>query len=123
MGADANPPGTPPFQVLGTRSEKSTLPVRNSRAVDQFVVKTCASEEVCYLEGYIFTNCTGFEVHLEIYENDCREPQFTLPAGAPIYYSYPQPANAGDPRPTSIHLGYDDLKVGTTSVRAYKVVL
>jgi hypothetical protein len=115
-GADDLVPPGPPYQVFGTRSEKSTLTVRNSRAADQFVVKTCNEEEVCYLEGYLFTNCIGFEVHLEIYDNDCREPQFELPAASPVYYSaIADPDNV-------IDLGYTGLSVGTTPVRAYKVV-
>ncbi len=115
-GADAPTPPAPPFQVQGTRSEKSTLTVRNSRAADQFTITTCATEDICYLEGYIFTNCTGFEVHLEIYENDCRKPQFMLPAALPVYYArIADPANV-------IDLGYTGLRVGTTPVRAYKVI-
>ncbi len=115
-GADSDSPPSPPFQVRGTRSEKSALPVRNSRAADQFIVKTCNPEEVCYLEGYIFTNCIGFEAHLEIYESDCRVPQFELPQASPVFYSaIADPANI-------IDLGYTGLQVGTTAVRAYKVI-
>jgi len=111
--ADDLPPGNPPFAVFGTRSEKSTLTARNSRAADQFIVKTCNDEEVCYLEGYIFTNCVGFEAHLEIYENDCREPDFALPGGTPYYTRVADEV---------IDLGYTGLRVGATEVRAYKVV-
>jgi hypothetical protein len=98
--------------VFGTRSEKSTLTPRNSRAADQFVIKTCAEEEVCYIEGYIFTNCISFEAHLEIYENDCRDPDFMLPGGTPYYQRVATEI---------IDLEYDGLRVGSTNVRAYKV--
>jgi len=118
-GADAREPEPGPYNVFGTRSEKSTLTARNSRAADQFVVKTCDTEEVCYLEGYIFTNCAGFNVYLEIYENDCREPVFTLPANSPIFY--PPSGEANRPVPTVVDLGITGLRVGTTNVRAYKV--
>ncbi|MBX3405118.1 MAG: hypothetical protein KF869_00015 [Phycisphaeraceae bacterium] len=112
-GADGPAPPAPPIAVYGTRSEKSVLPVRDSRAADQFIIKPCQTpEEICYLEGYIFTNCTGFEVHLEIYRNDCDEPDFVLPGGVPFYHT------------TNVRvedLGLSGLRVGTTNVRAYKV--
>lgn len=111
-GADDPQPANPPFLVSGTRSEKSTLVPRNSRAADQFVIKTCAPEEVCYLEGYIFTNCLSFEAHLEIYENDCREPDFTLPGGVPYFHRIADQV---------VDLEYDNLRVGSTAVRAYRV--
>lgn len=104
--------GGPPHVVFGTRSEKSTLTARNSRAADQFVIKTCAPEEVCYLEGYIYTNCLSFEAHLEVYENDCREPDFALPGGTPYYTRIADQV---------IDLEYNNLQVGPTAVRAYKV--
>ena len=62
----------------------------------------------------------GFEVHLEIYENDCREPQFRLPEGGPVFYPPSDPAQR--PIPEVIDLGYTGLRIGTTSVRAYKVI-
>jgi predicted outer membrane repeat protein len=111
-GADESEPANPPYDVFGTRSEKSTLTPRNSRAADQFVIKTCAEEEVCYIEGYIFTNCISFEAHLEIYENDCRDPDFMLPGGTPYYQRVATEI---------IDLEYDGLRVGSTNVRAYKV--
>ena len=111
--ADDNPPGNAPFDVFGTRSEKSNLTPRNSRAADQFVVKTCEDEMVCYIEGYIFTNCISFEAHLEIYENDCREPDFSLPGGVPYYTRIADQI---------IDLGYTGLRVDGVEVRAYKVV-
>ncbi|MBX3405813.1 MAG: hypothetical protein KF869_03525 [Phycisphaeraceae bacterium] len=112
-GADgANPPPAP-ITVPGTRSEKSTLTPRNSRAADQFVIKTCDIEEICYIEGYMLTNCTGFTAHLEIYENDCDEPLFTIPVTNSPYYH--RTANVIE------DLGLEGLRVGTTNVRAYKI--
>jgi hypothetical protein len=112
-GADGPAPPAPPIPVFGTRSEKSALPVRDSRAADQFIIKPCQTpEEICYIEGVIFTNCTGFEVHLEIYRNDCDEPDFVLPGGVPFYHT------------TNVRvedLGLSGLRVGTTNVRAYRV--
>jgi len=111
-GADAQPPGNPPFIAYGTRSEKSNLTARNSRAADQFVVNTCEPEEVCYIEGYIFTNCISFEAHLEIYTNDCRVPNFLLPNGTPYY------TRVAD---RVVDLGYTGIRVDGTNVKAYKV--
>ncbi len=111
-GAD-DPTPEPPHTVFGTRSEKSTLTPRNSRAADQFQIKTCDTETVCYLEAYIYTNCISFEAHLEIYENDCREPDFALPGGTPYYQRVADQV---------IDLGFTGLRVGTTNVRAYKVI-
>ncbi len=112
-GADGPNPPPSPIVVPGTRSERSNLPPRDSRAADQFVVKTCDSEEICYIEGYMLTNCTGFTAHLEIYENDCDEPYFRIPVTNSPYYH----------RTATVieDLGLEGLRVGTTNVRAYRV--
>jgi hypothetical protein len=112
-GADGPNPPPSPIVVPGTRSEKSNLPPRDSRAADQFVIKSCDSEEICYIEGYMLTNCTGFTAHLEIYENDCDEPYFRIPVTNSPYYH--RTANAIE------DLGLEGLRVGTTNVRAYRV--
>lgn len=65
----------------GAKSQFSTADVtRNFRAADDFVTPPCNPFRVCYLEGYIYTNCdfrlpnvTGV---FEIYGNDCRYPAY-----------------------------------------------
>lgn len=84
----------------GTRSEKSVSPARNSRAADNFVTppavcpvaadhdECCRPVDwmVCYIEGYIYTNCNSetFTAWLEIYRNDCDNPDWDL-TGLPAY--------------------------------------
>ncbi len=79
----------------GTRSEKSASPTRNSRAADNFVTPpaiykghdptvpdyiTCTDWMVCYVEAYIYTNCNEqtFTAWLEIYNNECKQPNYVL---------------------------------------------
>ena len=80
---DNGKPG-PARTAGGSRSEKSTSPSRNSRAADQLVINTCNDYKVCVIEGYIYTNCIGFNSWLEIYENDCNMPAYLL-TGTPYF--------------------------------------
>ncbi|MDZ4685936.1 MAG: hypothetical protein SH850_12785 [Planctomycetaceae bacterium] len=70
---------------VGSRSERSTSPSRNSRAADDFVVNPCFDLLVCYIEGCIYSNCVpsqdgspGFTAWYDIYDNDCKEPSYVL---------------------------------------------
>lgn len=45
-----------------------------SRAADNIVVKPCRTEEICWVEAYIWTNCTPVFGFLEVYDNDCKLP-------------------------------------------------
>jgi hypothetical protein len=45
-----------------------------SRAADSFVVKPCRTETICWIEAYIWTNCTPVFGFLELYENQCSLP-------------------------------------------------
>ena len=44
------------------------------RTADNFVLKPCADESICYIEAYIWTNCVPPTAFIEIYTNDCNEP-------------------------------------------------
>lgn len=80
---DNGKPG-PAATAGGSRSEKSTSPARDSRAADQVVIATCNDYKVCLVEGYIYTNCVNFTSVLDVYNNDCDEPAFTL-GGVPFF--------------------------------------
>ncbi|MCC6320353.1 MAG: hypothetical protein IT438_02830 [Phycisphaerales bacterium] len=80
---DNGRPG-PAVDAGGTRSEKSTSPARNSRAADQIAIGTCNDYMVCVVAGYIYTNCEDFHAILEVYENDCKLPNYLL-TGAPYF--------------------------------------
>jgi len=63
---------------VGDRSERSTSPSRNNRSADDFVVNPCHDLNVCYIEGYVYTDCRGFEGWFDIYGNDCKKPSYVL---------------------------------------------
>lgn len=48
-----------------------------SRAADNIVVKPCRTEEICWIEAYIWTNCTPVQGFLEVYDNSCKLPSGT----------------------------------------------
>lgn len=48
-----------------------------SRAADNIVVKPCRTEQVCWIEAYIWTNCTPVQGFLEVYDNSCKLPSGT----------------------------------------------
>ncbi len=54
-----------------------------SRAADDIVVKPCRTETICWIEAYIWTNCTPVFGFLELYGDTCRFP--TAPNVAPIH--------------------------------------
>ena len=75
-----------PENAGGTRSERSVSNTRNSRSADQFVIAPCMDIQICYIEGYIYTNCDGFNTWLELYADNCGDPNFTVvPAGTPYF--------------------------------------
>ncbi len=47
---------------------------RDARAADDIVIPNCADRRVCYVEGYIFTNCDPPRARLDIYDNACKLP-------------------------------------------------
>ena len=96
---------------VGERSERSTSATRNSRAADDFVVNPCHDLNVCYIEGCIYTNCTGFEGWYDIFGNDCKEPSYVL--GTSALFSG---------RATCIvDLGYSVTIDGRSGLTAYRV--
>jgi hypothetical protein len=58
-------PGSPSLQNGSRTSDKS-------RTADDFVVPPCSRLTLCYLEGYILTNCE--RVRLDIYDGSCHCP-------------------------------------------------
>jgi hypothetical protein len=45
-----------------------------ARAADNIVVKPCRTETICWIEAYIWTNCTPVFGFLEVYDNSCNLP-------------------------------------------------
>jgi len=96
---------------VGERSERSTSATRNSRAADDFVVNPCHDLRVCYIEGCVYTNCTGFEGWFDIFGNDCKRPSYVLGTSA---------IQSG--RATCIvDLGYDVTIDGRGGLTAYRL--
>lgn len=47
---------------------------RESRAADDLVVPKCEDRRICYVEGYLLTNCNPPRARLDVYDNACRLP-------------------------------------------------
>lgn len=48
------------------------------RAADDFVTMPCSASEVCYVDGYVWTNCNPSQGFIELYSSDaCGRPQLT----------------------------------------------
>jgi hypothetical protein len=62
----------------GIRSQTSNNNAHNSRAADNIGTNPCEDITVCYFEACVHTNCEDFDVVLEVYNNDCAEPDFAL---------------------------------------------
>jgi hypothetical protein len=84
-------PGSPSLQN-GTRTSDK------SRTADDFVVPPCSDLTLCYLEGYVLTNCN--RVRLDIFDGACHCPS----EAEPLVTLEPQclsligrPVVAGDP--------------------------
>jgi hypothetical protein len=114
----------------GSRSEKSTSPTRNSRAADNFVTPPFIKKAdpgrpecefmsvdwmVCYVEAYIYTNCNPltFRAYLEIYGNNCDDPNWTLIGDPPYRFR----ADKIDPVEPECLATID----GVSNLRLYKV--
>ncbi len=52
-----------------------------SRTFDNFVIKTCEDVEVCFIETYIWTDCSPVNGFVELYDNECRTPGIVPLAG------------------------------------------
>lgn len=76
---------------LGSRSERSTNRQFDLKSADDFVVPPCDDQEVCYLEGCIYTNCIPPSGWVDIYANECSMPNTTrtLIASVPATYAIP----------------------------------
>lgn len=47
---------------------------REARAADDVVVPRCQDRRVCYVEGYLITNCNPPRARLDVYDNACKLP-------------------------------------------------
>lgn len=54
---------------------------RDSRAAGDFVIPTCTTQRICYIESCVFTNCEEFVGLAEVYPNACKVPG-ALPGAA-----------------------------------------
>ncbi|MBX3385334.1 MAG: tandem-95 repeat protein [Phycisphaeraceae bacterium] len=52
-----------------------------SRTLDNFVIKTCEDVDVCYIETYIWTDCSPVNGFVEIYPDDCLVPGMSIVPG------------------------------------------
>jgi len=103
---------TPQTANGGAPSEKSiNNSSRNTRAADDFVVNPCSDFTVCYLEGCIYTNCEGFTGFYEIYNNDCKLPDF---------YFGDALVSFDDSATKVVDLGFS-VTINGVSLRAYRV--
>ncbi len=56
---------------------------QTGEAVDSFLLPPCTNDPICFLEGYIWSNCDPLSGFVRIIENDCRLPGRTLYSGTP----------------------------------------
>lgn len=71
-------PNAPAPMVSGSPSlQNGSRTTDKSRTADDFVVPPCSSLTLCYLEGYILTNCE--RVRLDIYDGSCHCPSEAEP--------------------------------------------
>ena len=68
---DQNTGGTP------SGADGAGLPMPHT--VDNFILNPCTTTEVCYLEAYVWTNCTPVHGFAELYQTDCYEPNSFTP--------------------------------------------
>jgi hypothetical protein len=52
---------------------------RESRAADDVVISACEDRRVCFVEGYLLTNCNPPRARLDIYDNACKLPATFAP--------------------------------------------
>jgi len=72
---DNGPPITSfgPIQFPGYSSiDNGTNVATRSRAADKFVVPPCTNFDLCYIEGWMWTNCD--RIALQFFDDDCRCP-------------------------------------------------
>ncbi len=69
-GPGVQVPGSPSLQNGSRTSDKS-------RTADDFVAPPCSNLALCYIEGYILTNCEN--VRLDIYDGSCHCPSESEP--------------------------------------------
>ncbi len=63
----------------GSRSEYAPNDSgRNQRTADNIGTNPCEGITVCYFEACVYTNCPTPKAVLEVYENDCDEPAYSL---------------------------------------------
>ncbi len=56
---------------------------RTAQSFDNFVIAPCTDDPICFLEGYVWSNCDPLLGFIHIYDNDCRLPN------APIFTATP----------------------------------
>lgn len=80
---------------------------QDARAADDIVVGPCVDREVCFFEGYLFTNCDPPRARLDVYDNDCKLPATFSP---PISFE-----------PSCIFWTGQTVTIGGRELRVYKV--
>jgi hypothetical protein len=76
---DNGPPDLGPGRG-GSLSMNFTAGVR-ARTADDFVTTTCADQQICYIDAWIWSNCTPPDGFLELYESTCAPATATLRGG------------------------------------------
>ena len=56
---------------------------RTARTADNFTIPPCRDNEVCYIDGYVWSNCDPLLAFIEIYDNECRVPSNLVFSAAP----------------------------------------
>lgn len=52
---------------------------RESRAADDVVIANCEDRRLCFVEGYLLTNCDPPRIRLNVYDNGCKLPATFAP--------------------------------------------
>jgi len=47
---------------------------QTTEAVDSFTLPPCKDDPICFIEGYIWSNCNPLDGFIQIFENDCNLP-------------------------------------------------
>ncbi|MBX3387130.1 MAG: cadherin-like domain-containing protein [Phycisphaeraceae bacterium] len=94
------------------------------RSADNFVTGTCKEQEVCLIEGWIWTNCNPPHIFLELYEDDPCVMDDTF--NPPIHRQMPGPKRLPIPQftatPTCVFPLPETVLVDGYTLRGYRVI-
>jgi hypothetical protein len=54
-----------------------------AQSVDNFVIAPCTDDTICFIEGYIWSNCDPLPAFVQIFDNDCRLPNEVIFSAPP----------------------------------------